>query len=88
MEEIKKYLLRELGLSEEQYQEMVTKKRSESVSLADKNIIAELTQITLENDNSVADMLGVLFMSVDQLSALIVNQAMEIEMLKTQLANQ
>ena len=56
-----------------------------SVPTLDKSTLAEMVLVTLENDNAVANMLGVLFMSVDQLSSLVINQAMEIEMLKQQI---
>ena len=69
MNEIKEYLKRELGISDEQYTQMVEVERSKNVTKADLETLGNALVVTFQSDNQLGDLVTALLIEIEQLKA-------------------
>lgn len=89
MNELKEYLKRELGITDEQYNDLVAKAKEEST--LNKNIVLLQTiaddlgmmgVVTLQNDNQLGDLVMSLMVQNNDLATMVMNLQAEVEVLK------
>lgn len=67
MNELKEYLKRELGITDEQYLQLVEIERGKSVTRQDLNNLGDTLIVTLQNDNQLGDLVMSLLMEIESL---------------------
>lgn len=84
-EQILEMLIGKGIITEEEFDKRVEEARKGNTLLQDREVLANLSMITLENDGQVAEMLGAVFQSIDMLSEMVVMQSMQMDMMQAEI---